>query len=117
MGALLGKKAFVLLMPLWLAGCTSAWSLAGGFDDKGETIKGSASRYSYGGTIELFGDRGTHCTGSFGNGKQGESRGTLLCDDRRMGTFSVMLQAKKGWGELRGRAFNFKLGHIREMRS
>ncbi len=93
-----------------VAGCTSGWSLDGAFADKGETLTGGATRYTDGGTIELYGSRGTHCNGSFhlANGTQG--KGMMTCDDRRSGPFVLDTGMKSVTGSLSGRPFSVSLG-------
>lgn len=108
---LMSCKAIASLSCLFvLAGCTGGLVLNGAFATGDEMLTGDATRYMDGGTIEIYGTRGTHCTGTFTYLSPVEGAGRLLCDNRRSGPFVLNVLARKGWGDIDGRPFTFVLG-------
>lgn len=97
-----------------LAGCETTIAVSG-ILGASETLSGSLTHYSDGGTIELFGGPRTHCVGNFtyrrgGGNKPTRGQGTLVCDDRRMGPFGFTLKGMKhgsGSGTLAEQAYSF----------
>ena len=109
-GGLMDKKlALVLLISMLMPGCTTALVVNGSLTETGEKLTGEATRYMDGGTIEIYGSRGTHCTGIFTNNNKAEGVGRLLCDDRRSGPFTINVRDKKGRGDLNGHILAFAL--------
>lgn len=78
-----------------------------------EALTGSLTHYDDGGTIELFGGPKTHCVGNFRHHRVGRDRGgsgALLCDDRRSGPFTFVLNGMRhgrGNGSLNGVPYSF----------
>lgn len=102
-----------LLLLLALPGCTTAWAISGTSFDHSETVSGAVTRYMDGGTLEIYGSGGTHCTGTFVNRAPGEGLGRLLCDDRRSGPFAIDMLKKRGEAHIADRAFAFTLGSMK----
>jgi hypothetical protein len=107
------KTGLLLLFLMGLPGCTSGWALTGTLPIAGEALTGAATRYTDGGTIEIYGSRGTHCTGIFTYHSPTDGKGKLLCDDRRSGAFAINPRLKQGQGDLNGQAFSFTMGKAR----
>jgi len=103
-------RSVALMSCLLLFGCSGRLMLDGAFSAGDETLTGATSRYADGGTIEIYGARGTHCTGVFSYLNPVEGGGRLLCDDRRSGPFAFNVLTGKGQGDINGRAFTFSLG-------
>ena len=103
-----------LLLPIiLLASCDMTVAVSGMLGES-ETLSGSLTQYSDGGTIELFGGPHTHCLGNFSYRRAERTNidgaGTLVCDDRRMGSFSFELSGIKhgrGTGTLNGESYSF----------
>ena len=101
-------------MPIFLlAACDMTVAVSGMLGD-GEKLSGSLTQYLDGGTIEIFGGPRTHCVGNFSYHRKEHSDtdggGTLVCDDRRMGSFTFVLSGMKhgrGSGTLNGEPYTF----------
>lgn len=78
-----------------------------------ESLTGSLTHYSDGGTIELFGDGRTHCVGNFRyrrTNREIAGHGMMVCDDRRSGPFRFTMKDRKrgsGSGTLNGTPYSF----------
>lgn len=98
---------------LSLSACDMTVDVQGMLGD-GEPLTGSLTHYSDGGTIELFGGPRTHCVGNFTyhrSSRETSGNGTLVCDDRRAGSFQFRLKGArhgKGKGLLNGVAYSFR---------
>ena len=101
-------------MPIFLlAGCEMTVAVTGMLGDS-EALSGSLTHYDDGGTIELYGARGTHCAGNFlyqrSRTSPSDGSGTLTCDDRRSGPFTFALHGARhgsGFGTLNGQHYRF----------
>ena len=93
-----------LLLPIFLlAGCEMTVAVTGMLGDS-EALSGSLTHYDDGGTIELYGARGTHCAGNFLYQRSRTSRsdgsGTLTCD-APVRTFHLRAPRRPTWQRLR----------------
>lgn len=113
-GSRMGRIRPWILAPLcFLAGCEMTVEVQGMLGTE-ETLTGSLTYYSDGGTIELFGGPRTHCLGNFRYRRTRSEtigHGTMLCDDRRSGPFRFLIKGRKhgeGTGTLNDIPYSFR---------
>ena len=82
--------AIAALLLLLLAACSTDRNVTGRGLTSGESFSGTASPGTFGGSLSLVSDRGTHCEGrSMSAESVGSTIVVLTCDDGRAG--SVLL--------------------------
>jgi hypothetical protein len=106
-------KRWALTLLGLLAGCETTVEVQGMLGES-ETLTGSLTQYSDGGTIELFGEPKTHCLGNFSYRRIRNvvaGQGMMLCDDRRSGPFRFTMTERRhgsGTGTLNGIDYSFR---------
>jgi hypothetical protein len=104
---------FALVAILLLSGCSLTLPVSGLVEGTGETFSGKATGYTDGaGTLEITGNSGVVCNGSFVYVTPREGEGVFRCSDGRSGPFRFVSTGKRGTGQgdLGGKRFTFTFG-------